>query len=376
MAPMPLIGPPRAPEAGSCPQGLARPPTQGNACTRRFSLALFAASPILDVVGNEARLWKQELELYGRRGGDAVNGALGGVLPPKATISATQGHVPLDAEFAATLLACILAAAGPKATAVQAEASALAARELPAFEKAGTCGHCGTITGPAALKDRDYFDFQTYVMGKALVRLCRDDDSGSGAPSIDRLHKAMGDKILKHILSEVDVGEAEAVGITPFRAFATSTIALLSASPDLDSIRGGVQALLRYFVKKGIVRACGIYQFGLSHDEYENHLVWARGEPAYLKYWMTAPADLRSASALQSEEGASLGFVSAAVDAYLRRCGVVTEGLQRVPSLTDSSQVIEQLTLRRIKPLQNGGNGSYKPWKPDVCPNGEELECV
>lgn len=250
MAPMPLLGPPRAPEARSCPQALATPPAQSAVCTRRFSLALFAAVPIVDAVGNEARLWKQELELYGRRSGDAVNGALSGVLPPKPTISANQGQAPLHAQFAAALLASIYAAAGPRAAEVNLEAKALAARELPAFQQAGTCGHCGTIKGPAGLKDRDFFDFQTYVGEKALVRLFRDDASGDAA-YIDRLRTAMGDRILKHILSEVDVGEAEAVGITPFRAFATSTTALLSASPDLDSIRGGVRALLNYFKKKG-----------------------------------------------------------------------------------------------------------------------------
>ena len=91
---------------------------------------------------------------------------------------------------------------------------------------------------------------------------------------------------------------------------------------------------------------------------------------------MVSPADLRSASALQSEDAACLSFVAATVDAYLRRCGVNTEGLQRVSSLSDPSQVTEQLTLRRIKAVQGDGTGKFRPWKPDPCPNGEELECV
>ena len=103
----------------------------------------------------------------------------------------------------------------------------------------------------------------------------------------------------------------------------------------------------------------------------QNHMVWARGEPAYLQYWLVSPADLRSTAALQSEEGANLGYTSAAVAAYLRRCGVESEGLTRVPSLTDLDQVSDQWTLRRVKPLPSGGVSSrqgkgYKPWHPDT----------
>ena len=102
-------------------------------------------------------------------------------------------------------------------------------------------------------------------------------------------------------------------------------------------------------------------------------MVWSRGEPAYLKYWLSSPADLRASAALQDEEGAGFGLLSAAVSAYLRRCGVEATGLQRVPSLSDRSQTAEQWTLRRVKPLPEGGKRwerGYKAWKPDVCPGG------
>lgn len=37
----------------------------------------------------------------------------------------------------------------------------------------------------------------------------------------------------------------------------------------------------------------------------QNHEVYARGEPAFLKYWLTSPATLRSSGALEAEEGFS-----------------------------------------------------------------------
>jgi len=109
-------------------------------------------------------------------------------------------------------------------------------------------------------------------------------------------------------------------------------------------------------------------------------MVWAQGEPAYLKYWLTDPVDRRSALALQSEEGASLGFTSATISAYLRRCGVLCTELKRMESLTDDDQVSEQWTLRRIKSLPNQGKSwemqGYQKWKPDVCPGGSyESDC-
>ncbi len=111
----------------------------------------------------------------------------------------------------------------------------------------------------------------------------------------------------------------------------------------------------------------------------QNHEVWARGEPAYLQYWLVSPADQRSTAALQGEGAAAgLSFVGATVAAYLRRCGVECEGLRRSGSLTDPEQVSEQVTLRRVKPLQQlgGRRAEARPWRPDPCPGGGEGDCV
>ena len=37
----------------------------------------------------------------------------------------------------------------------------------------------------------------------------------------------------------------------------------------------------------------------------QNHYTWSLGEPAFLKYWLEQPATLRSAAALEQEEGFS-----------------------------------------------------------------------
>ncbi|KAL4537669.1 hypothetical protein Ndes2437B_g08778 [Nannochloris sp. 'desiccata'] len=367
---------------------MAKPRPKEPTYTRRYSFAFFGAIPIVDAVGNEAKMWKQEAEFYRRRGGEALTNTLGGVLPSSSKGSNAAAKSikikQLDAEFADAMLDALLRAAGPDALSVQKYADALTTKELPFYREAGTCGHCGTKTGPSALKDRDYFDFQAYVRGKALIRSC-----GGGAPGasggvtdttcIDQLRIAVGDSVLQHILSEVDVGEAEAVGISPFRAFSATTADLLSASPELDSIRRGVRALLKYFERKGFIASHGIIFFGASKNEERNHMVWARGEPAYLQYWLVAPADLRSGSALQSEEGATIGFVASAIAAYLRRCGVNSEGLKRTSSLTDPNQVSEQWSLRRFKKLQNGGRlweRGYQDWKPDTCPSGIDADSI
>jgi hypothetical protein len=230
--------------------------------TRRYSFAIFGAVPILDAVQNaaknEANMWQQEADFYRRRGGEALNNTFGGVLPSSSSKASNAAAKPkkikrLDAEFAAAMLDALLRAAGPEALAVQKYADALATKELPFFQEAGTCGHCGTKTGPSALKDKDYFDFQAYVRSKALIRSCGSGAKGGATDTncVDQLRIAVGDSILQHILSEVDVGEAEAVGISPFRAFSATTADILSASPELDSIRRGVRALLKYFERKG-----------------------------------------------------------------------------------------------------------------------------
>ena len=234
--------------------------TQPSHLTRRNSLAFFAALPVLDAVGNEARLWKQEAELYFRRSGEAINTSFGDFLPRRSPPSPSESsQIKLNAEFAVAMLAAISKAAGRSAVQLQLDGNKLAEKELPFFQEAGTCGHCGTKPGPSGLKDRDYFDFLTYTRLKALLRLARKEYEDGGGAIIDataavekKLRDTIGDAILRHILSEVDVGEAAAVGISPFRASGSASVALLGASPELDSIRGGVKALLTYFENKGV----------------------------------------------------------------------------------------------------------------------------
>jgi hypothetical protein len=216
------------------PASLAHTPPP---CSRRLSLAFFAAAPILDAVTNEARLWREEAALYARRGGAALSSAF-----PRPPQTGSRSQRPLNPQFANNLLFACLTAAGTDAKGVATAAKAIEAKELPAFQEAGACGHCGSETGPSALKDPDFFDFQSYALRKALLQRGRDPDAAAAA---------VGDAILLSILDEVDVGEAEAVGISPFRAFAAVSADLLSASPDLDSIRLGVRALLAYFERKG-----------------------------------------------------------------------------------------------------------------------------
>ena len=235
-------------------------------CNRRLSLVGFAALPLVDALGGEARLWRQEADLYRRRSGEALFSPSSG-----ATIQPSSGRI--DAEFASALLAALRKAAGRDTAAFDAECALLRAQELPFFKEAGTCGHCGTKSGPAALADKDYFDFECYIRSKALLKLCGPTAAPAAAAAaapdappvsepilamyaavdrsacISNLRVAVGDAILKHILDEVDVGDAEAAGLSPMRP--TASDALLSASPELDSIRGGVRALLRYFRKKG-----------------------------------------------------------------------------------------------------------------------------
>ena len=101
--------------------------------------------------------------------------------------------------------------------------------------------------------------------------------------------------------------------------------------------------------------------------------MWARGEPAYLKYWLDAPADQRSITAMQSEtNGACFSFIGATITAYLHRCGVETEGLVRNASLQSDRVWSEQATVRRKKAISSARGGSksggYKEWRPDQCP--------
>eukprot|EP00890_Picochlorum_soloecismus_P006704 jgi/Picsp_1/859/NSC_04347-R1_hypothetical protein CHLNCDRAFT_49703 [Chlorella variabilis] len=359
------------------------------------SLDAFATSRRLSVVGlgllplagleEEARMWKEEVGFYSRKiqntffnisGTDSARSS-GKIYPKRA----------LDAEFGMVLLNAMDKAALQRKDEYLDRCEALRQKELPYFQENGSCGHCGTVKGRAAFSDRDYMDFEAYIRGKALLGMAPKGSTKEGEGKsiytdrdyyIENVRIVIGAAIMKHILEEVDFEDASAIGIAPGQALGKND--LLSASPELDSIRRGVKSVLNYFKRKGYMSRVGIAQFGLSKDEYENHMVWAEGEPAYLKYWLTDPVDKRSALALQSEEGASLGFTSATISAYLRRCGVLCTELKRMESLTDDNQVSEQWTLRRIKSLQNQGKSwemqGYQTWKPDVCPGGSyDTDC-
>lgn len=83
----------------------------------------------------------------------------------------------------------------------------------------------------------------------------------------------------------------------------------------------------------------------------QNHQVWEQGEPAYLKYWLISAADQRATMALQAEEYSNMGFLSATIAAYLRRCGVDVRNAVRIQSLADEDVISDQSTLRRVRPL-------------------------
>ena len=287
----------------------------------------------------------------------------------------------MDAEFANMLVQSMASPAGTtRLEEYHQRCDELRRSELPRFKEAGACGHCGATHGRGAFRDSAYFDFETYIRGKALLQMApsiRDDDHNGYRKRdtyVRNANIAIGSFILKHILAEIYTEDAEAMGISPFFSMtaANSKDSLLSASPELDSIRSGVKSLLEYFKRKGYMQDAGIAQFGVSSDdEFENHLAWYRGEPASLKYWLVLPVDEQSSLALQTEEGTYLGYISATIAAFLRRCGVMTIRLRRSPSIDLSDTIVEQSSVVRIKdlPLLDSGpkwNISGKQaWKPD-----------
>jgi len=61
----------------------------------------------------------------------------------------------------------------------------------------------------------------------------------------------------------------------------------------------------------------------------QNQLVWVAGEPAFLKIWLRAPVTAALDDSLDAEEGFSPDLAAAAMEGWLRRCGVGTEGFKR-----------------------------------------------
>lgn len=280
----------------------------------------------------------------------------------------------MDAEFANVLIRSLSSVAGTtRVEEYTSRCEALREVMLPRFQEAHTCGHCGSVEGRQAFRDAAYFDFETYIRAKAILEMAPEDDRKRDL-YIRNATIAIGSSILKHIVEETYTEDAEQMGISPFFSLEASTRkdSLLSASPDLDSIRMGVKSLLNYFVRKGFVRRAGIAQCGVSReDEFENHLSWYRGDTASLKYWLVEPVDGKSSLALQEEEGTYVGYISSTIAAFLRRCGVSTSSVRRIPSLSDSAESSEQCIIRRVKDISLDDGRSWvikgnKAWKPDT----------
>ncbi|PRW60604.1 hypothetical protein C2E21_1285 [Chlorella sorokiniana] len=498
--------------AGSEPNPLAasRPPHQqpqrpshsGRTSRRTTLLSItglaWGPGALLDSLRGEAALWQQEAELYARKASEALSSQLGDAATPSSVSSSASASLRLDPGLAAALLAAPLAvlqqrqpgtaAAGGAALPApevqlprldeqryRQDFEALLEQELPYFQQAKSCGHCGSTAGAAALTDRQWFDFQSYIQYKALaqqlgaalrpapgtgsgsttlsgwermhaaspemqLRAAEDawlasgqrqplfgpgsvgaggggtreqqlaaaaaayrargqampsQDGGGSPPQLtaaDVLRLAVGAAILEYVLADLERvsssssdgsssrndGDGSGSGSSGSAAKRAQQAqrdlaALRHTGPELDSIRQGAQALLRYFVDRGYAAAASCEQMGLSLDEYENHYVWSIGEPAFLKYWMEAPATLRSSSALEQEEGFSQDFVAATLQAWLRRCGVASTSLKRYASYSEQELVANQWTLRRITPLPDGYDWrQYHDWAPDFCPLADE----
>lgn len=285
--------------------------------------------------------------------------------------------VMMDAEFANVLILSLSTVAGTtRVEEYQQRCAELRELALPRYRDGRACGHCGSVSGRRAFRDAAYFDFETYIRGKAILQMAPSDDRKRDT-YIRNATIAVGSSILKHIVEETYTEDAEQMGISPFfslEALNNRKDSLLSASPDLDSIRQGIKSLLEYFVRKGFVKRAGISQCGVSReDEFENHLSWYRGDTATLKYWLVDPVDKNSSIALQEEEGTYIGYISSTIAAFLRRCGVSTSSLRRIPSLSGAKEDSEQCVIKRVKDISLDNGRSWvikgkKAWKPDDVP--------
>lgn len=334
--------------------------------TRRYSLTTLLALPLIDGIKNEARMWTEEAAYYVRQGANALQSASHS---PNVPLAPTQSKTfsQLNPEFASALLTALDTCAGAQSQEYLELCQVLREQELSNWRSASACGHCGTTQGPLALSDRNFFDYESYIRGKALLSV----KQSAGIPK-NAVQLTTGELILKHILREIDVGDAAASGIAPIRP--TGDDALLSASPELDSFRPGVRNLFKYFRRKGFMGGYGVVQIGVSDDEDENHATWAQGEPAFLQYWLDSPADWRSVGALSVENGFPLSFIGATITAYAHRCGINANTIQRIKQVNsvDNQIYIEQMTLRRFKPLAGRVWERYSPWKPDPWPKNQD----
>lgn len=66
-----------------------------------------------------------------------------------------------------------------------------------------------------------------------------------------------------------------------------------------------------------------------SSTPKQNQEVWVKGEPAFLKLWLDAPAAARLDAALAAEEGFAPAAAAAAAEALLAQCGVEARDFKR-----------------------------------------------
>jgi len=276
------------------------------------------AAPLLGVPASlvqgarqEAELWKEEFAYYGRKWSRDTKDAMGIVPEPVAPPPGPD----LDPRLAETLLTIPLEAMAalplPTPAGVWDEPlfvwdrDRYLAQELPYARKAKLCGRCEGTGTEAALADRDNVDFLSYAQFKAIAR---------------------------QLLPAAGEGEG------------------------LDEIRVATRTLLEVFAARGYVEGSGVSFFGASKNEERNHIVWERGEPAYVKIWLYNPAFLRSSRGLAAEErGLSQDFLASAVEALLRRRGVEARSFQQYASQSApaaSPAIANQWTVVRTRPTE------------------------
>ncbi|KAK9818107.1 hypothetical protein WJX72_007250 [[Myrmecia] bisecta] len=330
-------------------------PTLGRS-RREVTLSSLALLSLPDLVRHEGQLWLDELDFYRRRA--------------RAFVETKQSQAPspepgplLDEQLALALLTLPLQVLDTSTDPVfmqwsrqryNDETHKLRAREQRAFRSAGACGGCGSADPggdlrPANLRDRDWVDFLSYVQFKAIAQQLqptRPDDRS--AEAVSRLQARLGQALLR-VVAQL--------------ACPAQRAALQSNSSDLDDIRAGVCAVLDCFQSAGFMTATALLQCGISDDDFENHEVWASGEPAFLKYWLKQPVTLRSGRALLQEHGFDQAFIACTLRAFLAQSGVEAFRWQEFRGYPDTAIVLQQCTLRRMQPVQGVTTALRQPYK-------------
>jgi len=347
--------------------------------------------------------------------------------------------LPLDEGLAQMLLDIPLEAARevaddvyPGPVSYEAAFSKLKAQEQPYFEAYKACGSCGRD----GLRDAAWFNFLSYIQYKTLnaelqlselprvtangfeylhrnsVPMMLDMDAAeqeeaAGRASQDSMEASLAffankdgravsrfgggssssssssssnDPNVRRVLAfQATVGRKLLERIEspdgPLSALERELLAIQTAQ--LDVIRAGSRVLLGALQRLGFFGDAWVTAFGISGDEYENHTVWASGEPAFVKIWQQSPVTERSETALQAEQGWSQDFVFLLMAAYLRRCGVSAKGFRRFPYVTRDSLVSEQFTIRQSAAAPEEPNEAeaallrqFPAFALDKCPGG------